>query len=124
MANELQYSIAFEFQKLNSKPMAESFLAMMETIAGNIQTHLTVSVGITEEVMALGDVTAASAFCVIFNEDDTNYVEWRTGTGAGNDAIKIPPKRPVCFFMGSDITAPYLIANTAACKVSYWLIPD
>ena len=124
MARELEYSLSFKYQKANGKAWEESFLAMTETIAGNVAINNRISVGITEEAMALGEVTAAGGFLVIHNEDDTNYVEYRTGTGASNDAVKIPPRKAVAFFVGSDTTAPYLIANTAACIVEYWLIVD
>ena len=124
MANELSYSAAFTFQKGNLKEMAESFIGLVSNIAGTVCMHNNLSVGTSEEAIQLGEVTAAKAFIVIHNQDDTNYVEFRDGTGASNDVVYIPPRGVVMFFMGTDVTAPYLVANTAACLVEYWIIPD
>ena len=124
MANELSYSAAFTFQKGNLKELAESFVGLVSTISGGVVYHNAPSVGATEEVLALGDVTAAKAFFCFYNTDDTNYVEIRSATGASNDILYVPPRGVCMGFFGTDITAPYAIANTAACVLEYWLIPD
>jgi hypothetical protein len=124
MSNELTYSAAFTFQKGNLKELTETFIGFVQNIAGTVSIHNNISVGATEEAIQLGEVTAAKAFIVIHNQDDTNYVEFRDATGASNDVVYIPARGVVMFFMGTDVTAPYLIANTAACLVEYWIIPD
>ena len=123
MADEFSFSIAFKFKKADVGEFEKAFLQMVSTIAGNVFIHNMVSVGITEEAMALGEVTAAKAFCAIYNHDPTNYMEWRDATGASNDVIYIGPKSGVIFRMGTDVTAPYLIANTAAVNAEYWVVP-
>lgn len=116
--------MAFKFKKADVGEFEKAFLQMVQTIAGSVFIHNMVSVATSEEAMALGEVAAAKAFCVIYNHDPTNYCEWRDATGASNDVIYIPPKSGVMFFMGSDVTAPYLIANTAATLIEYWIVPD
>ncbi len=82
-----------------------------------------VSVATSEQVLNLGGITAAKAMIVFANLDDTNYVEVRTGTGASNDAYYVGPLECHVWRFGTDVTAPYVIANTLACLVSYRLIP-
>ena len=125
MANELQYSAAFSFQKGNLQEMKAALVNLVSTISGNTPYHNAPSIGFAaEEALALGDVTAAKAFFLFWNTDDTNYVEIRSATGAGNDILYIPPKGVAMGFFGTDITAPFALANTAAVVLEYWLIPD
>ncbi len=85
--------------------------------------HRLQSIGITEEVLDLNAITVAGALLVGINRDDTNYMEIRPVSGATKDAIKVLPGEPVCFRFGPTITAPYVIANTAAVLFEYRLIP-
>lgn len=124
MANELAYSVGFTFQKGNLKEIAQTFLNIVSTVAGSTAIYNQISVATSEEAIQLGETTAAKAFYVIHNMDDTNYVEWRDATGASNDVGYIPPGGVTIGFFGTDVTAPYLVANTAACLVEYWIIPD
>jgi hypothetical protein len=77
-----------------------------------------ISVGTSEEAIPLGEVTSLG-FAVFVNRDTTNYVEIRSAAGASNDIIKLKAGEPALFRFGSDVSAPYIIANTAACQVSY-----
>ena len=122
MANELIGSAAFTFQKGDLKELAASFIGAARSVTGSTYFHNAPSIGITEEALALGDITAAKAFYLFYNTDDTNYVEIRSATGASNDVIYLPPKFPTIGHFGTDITAPFAIANTAACVIEYWLV--
>lgn len=125
MANELSYSAAFTFQKGNMKELAESFIGLVSNIAGGVVYHNAPSIGFAaEEALPLGDVTAAKAFFCFYNTDDSNYVEIRSATGASNDILYVPPRGVCMGFFGTDISAPYALANTAAVVLEYWLIPD
>ena len=124
MANELSYSVAFTFQKGNLKELSKALIGLVKNIATGTPFYNAPSIGITEEALALGDVTPAKAFYLFYNTDDTNYVEIRMGTGATLDMIYLPPKGAAMGFFGSDVTAPYAIANTAACVIEVVLIPN
>jgi hypothetical protein len=82
-----------------------------------------VSVATAEQVLDLDGITAAGAMLIGVNRDTVNYLEIRSGTGAANDIVKVLAGEPCCFRFGSDITAPYIIANTAAVQFEYRLIP-
>jgi hypothetical protein len=79
------------------------------------------NIGITEEALKLGELTALG-WCLFLNRDDTNYVEIRSATGAANDIIKVPAGGGALFHFGSDVSAPFAIANTAACQTEYLIL--
>lgn len=55
---------------------------------------------------------------MFINRDSTNFLTLKTGTG-GTVMIKIPPGKFALFHFGSGVTAPYAIADTAACQLEY-----
>lgn len=88
---------------------------------GKFQKHVQ-SIGTSEEAIDLGEVSSLG-YIIAINLDNTNYVEIRLGTGASNDCIKLPAKGGVALFhAGSDMSAPYAIANTAACLVAFLIL--
>lgn len=123
MANELTMGASLSYQKGNSPTIDWSKSGKKVTVSGNTYTMATVSVGTSEEAIPLAEVTAAGALMAVENLDDTNYIEIRDATGASHDVIRVGPREPALFRFGSDVTAPYWIANTAACLVQYILIP-
>lgn len=80
--------------------------------------HHKQNIGTSEEALDLGGL-ATLGWAFFMNLDETNYVEIRSATGASNDIIWIPALTPAVFRFGSDISAPYAIANTAACDLEY-----
>ena len=123
MANELTIAVTVTYAKGNSQtvPFTKS---KQVTVSGNPNVGGTiVSVGTSEEAIPLGEVTAAGALMYGENLDDTNYIEMRDATGASNDVVRVGPREPFCFRWGSDVTAPYWIANTGAVLVQFYLVP-
>jgi hypothetical protein len=54
---------------------------------------------------------------MLVNRDPTNYVEVKTAT-SGTIFARLEPAGGFCLFKcGSGVTAPYAIANTAACVI-------
>ena len=123
MAKELKITITTEYQKGNSTTLSRTLGPKKITVAGNPRAGNIVSVGTSEEVIPLGEVTAAAAMIVGKNLDDTNYIEIRDASGASNDVVQVKAGESFCFRFGSDVTTPYWIANTAACLVEYDLYP-
>lgn len=77
------------------------------------------TIGTTEEAIDLGEITTPGYFMAV-NLDNTNYVEIRSGTGASNDIIRLDANNGLCLLRwGSDISAPFAVANTAACNVMF-----
>lgn len=121
MSQELTINASMVYA--DSENTSESF--SIEDFIGNVTTKryvkAKVSVGTSEEAIPLGEVTTLGWAC-FRNRDATNYVEIRSATGSANDIIKIPPGGVALFHFGSDVTAPYWIANTAACQCEYFIV--
>lgn len=124
MANELIYTITGEYQKGNSIKETFGGSKVKKSVSGNVKLGGIVSVGTSEEVIPIGEVTAAKAFMWVKNLDDTNFIELRSATGASNDVIYCPPGKEIAFYWGTDVTAPYWIASTAAVLVEWKMYPD
>lgn len=82
-----------------------------------------ISVATSEQALDLDGITAAGAMLIGVNRDDTNYVEIRMASGGSNDHVKVLAGEPCVFRFGSDVTAPYIIANSAAVQFEYRLVP-
>ena len=81
----------------------------------------TQTIGTTEEALDLGDV-GTPGYILLVNLDPTNFVSVRAATGAAN-AIRLDANGGFALFkLGSGATAPFAIADTAACQIKYLLI--
>jgi hypothetical protein len=74
------------------------------------------TVGTSEEALKLPEQAGTLGYCFLHNLDATNYVQVRTAT-SGTAFIKMLAGEFCLFRFGSGVTAPYIIANSAACKV-------
>ena len=82
-----------------------------------IPIHYRKNVGTTEELLhILPLTTAAGALIQIKNLDATNFVSILQAT-AGDNLVKVKAGERQQFRFGSAVTAPYIIADTAACDV-------
>lgn len=80
------------------------------------------NIGTSEEAIGLGSL-ATLGWAMFKNLDYTNFLEIRMASGSGNDHIKVPPRKSAGpFHFGSDVSAPYAIANTAACELDYLIV--
>lgn len=122
MANELSVTIKFSFSKGGVKLQPDDFTDDI-TVAGDNALHHVQNIGITEEAITLGDVVAGG-YWLVRNLDATNFVELRSGTGAGNDILKLKPGEAQLIRFGTDVTAPFAIADTAPCNVEFIMLDD
>jgi hypothetical protein len=120
MANELTASGSLVFDDGDTVVSLDvsEFLVTLTTVRF---TRVRQQVGTSEEAINLGEVAGASlGWMIAINRDTTNYVELRSATGAGNDVVKLPAGNGFAIFhWGSDVSAPFAIANTAACWVDF-----
>ncbi len=89
--------------------------------------HKTVqSVATSEEAVVLGDVATKGA-CMLVNLDPTNFISVKTAT-SGTIFAKLFPRGSgsglnFCILhLGSGAQAPFVIADTAACRMAILLI--
>ena len=119
MSQEVKIHFALEYADSNG---ARALLDLAENFA-SVTTkkyiRMTQSIGTTEEALDLGELGTSIGWSAFVNRDVTNYLELRSATGASNDIIKIPAGMGCLFHWGSDVTAPFAIANTAACILEF-----
>lgn len=112
MAEELKIAVEANFRKGGvSEEISESFSV---DITGTEFLRCVQSVGTSEEALELGQDIGTPGFVFLKNLDPTNFVSVRRATGEGN-MIKLLPGEPALFRMAA--TAPYAIADTAACRL-------
>ena len=121
MANEITVSLRLGYKK-DGTDETMSVTDLKFDVTGKRFIHNRSSVGATEEALDIGDISTGGWFFGI-NHDPTNFVEIRDATGTGN-LVKCKPGEPCCFRMSDDASAPFVIADTAACDFEYLLIED
>lgn len=125
MADELRFAMGFYFKASNGNEDGISVPDTAIDVTTKKVAHIGQSIGTSEEALNLGDVSTTGATLIVVNRDTTNFVSIKTGTGGtiiaklrangvGVNWCVIP--------LGSGITAPYAIADTAACEVDIFLI--
>ena len=92
------------------------------SVATEAIARMTQNIGTSEEALNLGNI-ATLGYIYIKNLDETNFVQLRTAT-SGTYFCKLKPGEIAVFRFGSGVTAPYAIADTAACDVEYFLISN
>ena len=123
MANELTLSASVSYEKGNVEEISRAISSLLATVSGSGFIHNVQAIGTSEEALNLAAVTIAGGWAFLKNLDDTNYLEVRSGTGASNDIIRLNAGEFALLRWGSDITAPYAIANTAECLLEYIFWP-
>jgi len=116
--------------KFNYNPATEDsvskFIEKIISVTGTEFIHGVQSIGTTEEVVqAIADI-ATEGFFIARNLDPTNYIELGyADVSATGDArpIKLKAGEPCMFRVGAD-SALYAMADTAACRLEYWLFED
>ncbi len=117
MANELTLSVNMSFLPGDRRSAQRVLSALGIDVAGLRKMDTQQLIGTVEEAIGLGEL-ATLGWAWFQNLDPTNYIELRTGTGATKFA-KLLPNEACVFRFGSGITAPFAIANTAACYLDY-----
>lgn len=91
------------------------------TMSGNLYIQNTISVGFAaEEAIPMGEVTAPH-WSFFTNLDATNYIQLRRATGLSAFA-RLYPGEFALFPLDNAATAPFVIANTAACLMQYLIL--
>lgn len=127
MANEVTVGGSLKYSA-SEVEVSRSFSNIIKSIAGTKRfTHTVQSVGTSEEAIDLGDVSTPG-WAVFRNLDQTNYIELKVATGGAIFAKLVPDsdgdgKGGIAVLqLGSGATAPFAIANTAACNMEIFII--
>lgn len=121
MANEFTISGTIEYEDSEmDEPEIAQVLDLRVSIATKLFTHIKQSVGITEEVLGLGEASGTPGWLFAVNRDPTNFISIRTGTG-GAAFCKLKPGEFCLLRLGSGASAPFVIADTSTCVLEYWV---
>lgn len=120
MANEITVSVALAYADSEDADESLAVSDLKKTITTKKYTKYKQSVGITEEALVLGEVTAPG-YVVFINRDETNFVELRVGT-AGAKFAKLFPGDVALLRLGSGAQVPFAIADTSPCILEVFLL--
>lgn len=118
MANKLSVEASVEFRPENRKAVSTGELMFTYEPASKAYITGIQTIGTTEEVLELGDVSTAGMI-IIINRDTTNFVE--VGLTASYP-IKLLPGQ-FCMVPPSS-GAIYALANTAEVDVEFYVFPE
>jgi hypothetical protein len=117
MANELTLNGSLEYHDSDGTEISIDIANLAASVSAKIALHARQNIGVTEEAIVLGEVTAPGWFFAI-NRDPTNFIECRVATGGAKFA-KMKPGEFCMLRLGSGAQAPYAIADTGACMMEY-----
>lgn len=120
MADEIELNIGVRYADGLTEDFFEVIAALLSS-AGKQRLRATQSVGFAAaEALGLGEITSP-VLLAVKNLDTTNYVTVLTGV-AGVVFAKLTAGAAMVVPLGAGAQAPYVQANTAACKIDYLVI--
>ena len=120
MADEIEVSASLRLNRTDIEA-ALSKIGLTFDQTGTEYTQHIQTIGTTEEAIELGEITSIG-YVLAINLDTTNFVSLRVGTGLTN-AIRLDANNGLALFRaGSGLTAPFAIADTAACRVLFLIL--
>ena len=111
-------SLSYEDSELTEEVL--ELVDKLVTVATKRIVRAKQAVGTSEEALGLGDISALG-YCILINRDATNFINVKTATG-GTIFARINAGEFAAFRFGSGVTAPFVIADTAACQLDYLII--
>jgi hypothetical protein len=124
MANEITITTTLTYAKNGVTWVSRTDTTTIDQTASGVSfVQVVQNVGTSEEAITLGDISTPG-FLRVKNLDATNFVLIRHGTG-GSDLVKLKPGEHCLLRLDdTDASAPYIIADTAACDCEITLIAD
>ena len=120
MANEVMISANLAYSDASGVKDELGVASFLADVTTKQTRRSQQSIATTETTLNLGGL-AAVGWAVLVNLDATNYVELKTGA-SGTIFAKIPPGGVCLLCLGSGVTAPVAVANTAACLLDILLV--
>ncbi len=120
MASEITLSAMLDYVDSEDASLGLLVRDLVVSVATKKYVLLKQNIGTSEEALKLGEITSLG-WALFINRDATNYVELRVSTGS-TKFCKLLAGECALFRFGSGVTAPYAIADTAACQLEYLLV--
>lgn len=118
MSAELNVAGSIQFSK-GGAAVGRIFQSAFFDVSGTSGIQNEISVGITDETLALGDITTIG-WVYMKNLDPTNFII--VGSDGTLYPLKLKPGEPM--FVRWNAAAIHVKANTAPCNMEYVLISD
>jgi hypothetical protein len=122
MADELTVAHSIAYSKNGETDddfPSETFNA---DVSGSTMAKGIMSVATSDTTIDLGTLSAPLGVGSFKNMDSTNYIEIKVAA-AGTIIAKLLPGETWSWRLGSGISAPVAIANSAACNMRYRILP-
>lgn len=120
MADELKVQVVLSFAK-GTIPRQKFDSGLVSVTVSGSNYHRTVqAVGTSIEALSLGDV-ATPGYCIMHNLDATNFVQVYPDA-TDDPVIKLKAGEWALFRFAS--AAPYVKADTGACNLEVFLLPN
>lgn len=121
MANELTLACSLGYKDSESADLKLAIAELLMNVSTKKFVYAKQNIGITEEAIGLGEVTSLG-MALFINRDTTNFISIKTATGGTIFARLQPSNGFAAFRFGSGVTAPFAIADTAACQMEYIIV--
>lgn len=127
MANELTMSASLDYEDSRFQTDGLSLERVIKTVSSKKKIRHTQSIGITEEAIALGEITSPG-YAIFRNLDTINFVNLKVATGGAIFARLDPDTNSdgkggfAILKLGSGAQVPFAIADTAACDIEYIIV--
>lgn len=121
MAQELTINASLAYSDSEGSDLSIEIADLKPNVSTKKFVHAKQNIGITEEAIGLGEVTSLG-WAFFKNLDSTNFLSIKTGTGGTIIMKLLAGESAGPFRFGSGITAPFAIADTAACQMEYLIV--
>lgn len=115
MANEIALSGNLSYSDANGAKQELGVESLLQSVTTKITHRGQQSIATTETTLELGSVSSVG-YVILINRDGTNYVDVKTAA-SGTIFARLQPGGFCILYLGSGVTAPVAIANTAACVI-------
>lgn len=122
MANELHATGCLYYRDANGVENALPIIDDIISVTTKKTTRVQQTIGTSEEAIEIGEVSMTGAILMVVNRDATNFVEVKVGTGGTVIGRLTPQRRFLILPVGSGITAPFAVADTAPCIIDIFAI--
>lgn len=119
MSKELTLNATLVYSDSEGSEVPLDVADLLATVSTLKYTKAKQSIGITEEAINLGEVTAPG-WALFINRDAANFIELRVGTGGAKFA-KLKSGEFAFLRLGSGAQVPFAIADTAPCQLEYFV---
>lgn len=119
MSNELTLNATLAYSDSEGSEVPLDVADLLATVSTLKYTKAKQSIGITEEAINLGEVTAPG-WALFINRDAANFIELRVATGGAKFA-KLKAGEFAFLRLGSGAQVPFAIADTAPCQLEYFV---